>query len=189
MDKYISVDIPRYISAVEKLVGKDEAKNRQSQKYKNDFNTLKTKWERNKPEFQGNANTRYAVALSNSINSNYEGSFIRDDVPAMEVYDQEKFVNDRSEKIKQIHEDAKEVRNLAGVINEKIYDQGDKLDSINKQMGKQVEDVKVANKELVATREITSKRNKCMGWMVLFAIMISIILGVSIYFMFFHNKP
>lgn len=51
-------------------------------------------------------------------------------------------------------------------------------------MGKQVDDVKTANKELVATREITASRNKCACYLTMLAIICALILGLSIYYLF-----
>lgn len=103
----------------------------------------------------------------------------------MQIYDQEDFVKEREGKIKEMHKDAKDIRNMAGDINAKIYDGGNKLDDINKKMGTQVNDIKAANTELVATREITSSRNKCACYITVLALVLASVLGVSIYFMIF----
>ena len=77
---------------------------------------------------------------------------------------------------------------MAQQINVKIYDQGNKLDEVNKKMGDQVQDVKKANEELAEAREITAKRNKNMMCYIIFVVCGVIILGASIYFMFFDKK-
>lgn len=106
----------------------------------------------------------------------------------MQVYSQEKFVEDRHEEIRKIHSEAKEVHQLAGTINEKIYDQEDKLSALNKDMSKQLDDVKESNKELEKAKVITGKRNKSIAMCTGFAALLAIIFGFSIYFMFFKDS-
>lgn len=79
--------------------------------------------------------------------------------------------------------DARDIRDLATQVNQKIYEQDDKLDGLNKKMGAQVTEIKDANQELVKAREITSKRNKNMGCWLLFIVALLGILGGSIYFL------
>ena len=102
----------------------------------------------------------------------------------MKAYDQVEFVEKRQEQIKKLNQDARDVNQLAIDINGKIYEQGDKLDEVNKKMVKQVDEVKDANKELKQAREISAKRNKNMVCWVLFIMALSAILVLSIYYLF-----
>ena len=69
-------------------------------------------------------------------------------------------------------------------INEKIYDQDDKLDSVNKKMGNQVVDLKRGNEDLHQAQVLAEKRNKSIMCWTLFAATLATILLVSIYYMF-----
>ena len=113
---------------------------------------------------------------------------MRDDVPVMQVYSQENFINNRQDKLQQMNQDAKDIKHIATSINEKIYEQDDKLDIISKEMNKQVDDLKTGNQELVEARILTSKRNKSLACWTLFILILASVLGVSIYFLFFNNK-
>ena len=113
---------------------------------------------------------------------------MKDELPVMQVYHQEKFVADRENQIKQIHSDAKEVRDIAGQINEEIYKQEDKLGMLNKDMSKQLDDVKESNKELNKAQEITAARNKSVTMWTIFAFILALVLGLSVYFMFFNSS-
>jgi len=73
---------------------------------------------------------------------------------------------------------------LAGQINTKIYEQDDKLGEVNKKMGKQVEEVKEANKELQQAQDITGKRNKNVCCWLGFILVLSSVLGITIYYAF-----
>ena len=55
-------------------------------------------------------------------------------------------------------------------------------------MEEQKTDVKQANKELVAARVITNKRNKNTMMCVVFIVALSVILAASVYFMFFASS-
>lgn len=70
---------------------------------------------------------------------------------------------------------------MATQVNQKIYEQDDKLDGLNKKMSGQVTEIREANQELNAAREITAKRNKNMGCWVIFIMALLSILGVSIW--------
>lgn len=109
-------------------------------------------------------------------------------LPVKMVYDQSKFIEDRGNQLRQMNSDAKEVHSIAGQINEKIYQQDDKLDSLNKNMGNDLSNIQEANKELEQTRTITASRNKNLGRWTLIVAVLSIILGLSIYFLFIRTK-
>ena len=85
-----------------------------------------------------------------------------DSVPALEVYDQEKFIAQRQAKIKQIKTDAKGLNTLATEINGKIYEQDEKLDSINRELSYNVDNMKKANKDLEEAVKLSSGGNKCL---------------------------
>jgi t-SNARE complex subunit (syntaxin) len=109
---------------------------------------------------------------------------MKDDIPVMQVYSQENFVKSRQDAINQMNKDARDIKDIATGINEKIYDQDDKLSLISKDMGKQLTDVKEGNQQLVQTREITARRNKNIAMWTIFAVTLAAILGASIYFLF-----
>ncbi len=132
--------------------------------------------------------TKQPWVVKHNQRNSYQGSFIREDLPVMQVYSQEKFVEDRDHDIRRIHTEAKEVHQLAGQINEKIYDQEDKLSGLNKDMSKQLDNVKESNKELEQAKILTSKRNKNLMLWTLFAAILAAIFGLSIYFMFFKES-
>lgn len=110
---------------------------------------------------------------------------MRDDVPVMQAYTQEQFVSNRNDKLQQLNKDAKDIKDIASSINEKIYEHDDKLDVISKEMNKQVDDLKTGNQELLSARELTAKRNKSIACWTLFAVILASILGLSLYFLFF----
>lgn len=83
-----------------------------------------------------------------------------DDMPIVQVYDQEKFVQKREGQIKKIKSDAKDLNDIAININDKIYQQDGKLDDLNKELGKNVDDVKEANQNLAEAEQRSSKSNK-----------------------------
>ena len=59
--------MPRILGRLENLVGKDLPKKRKVENYRNEWETLQTKWTKNKQEFQSNANTNKAVVVQNSL--------------------------------------------------------------------------------------------------------------------------
>ena len=59
---------------------------------------------------------------------------------------------------------------------------------LSKDMTKQVNNVKESNKELNKAQEITASRNKSVTIWIIFAFVLAVILGLSIYFMFFSTK-
>lgn len=148
---------------------------------------------RAKPTYEMQANEKNAVApnrpgVSGSFASS--GSFATngDEVPMMKVYDQTDFVNKREGEIKELNQKAQQINGLARQINENIYQQGDKLEDLNKKMEGQVEDLKKGNEELVQAREITAKRNKNVGCWVFFIFILFCIVGAFVYFTFFDKK-
>lgn len=66
-EKLINTDINNYLSRVQRFLGKDEARERQFQRYKSMFEDLTRKWDRNKVEYKGNAKMSNAVIVANSL--------------------------------------------------------------------------------------------------------------------------
>lgn len=102
----------------------------------------------------------------------------------MQVYSQQQFAEDRDKQIRMIHTEAQDVHTLAGQMNEKIYEQEDKLGAITKDMEGTLKDTKSANQELEKAKVITAGRNKSLGMWTLFVVILALVLGLSIYFMF-----
>lgn len=105
-----------------------------------------------------------------------------DDLPIVQVYDQEKFVEKRAGQIKKIKNDAKDLNEIAVEINDKIYQQDGKLDELNKELGKNVEDVKEANENLAEAEERRRTSNKKTICMILIIFLLVVILIV--YFLY-----
>lgn len=76
------------------------------------------------------------------------------------------------------------MKEIAVSINEKIYDQDDKLDSVNKKMENQVVDLKKGNEELHQAQILSEKRNKNLMCWTLFAATLAAVLIVSLYYLF-----
>lgn len=66
-EKLIKTDINNYLSRVQRFLGKDEARERQFQRYKSMFEDLSRKWEKNRTEYTGNAKMSNAVIVANSL--------------------------------------------------------------------------------------------------------------------------
>ena len=67
VERLISHDIKTYLGRVEKFLGKDEARERQFQRYKSMFEELSRKWDKNKQEYQANGKLSNAVIVANSL--------------------------------------------------------------------------------------------------------------------------
>lgn len=63
----IVTDISTYLSRVQKFLGRDEARERQYQRYKSMFEDLSRKWDKNKVEYKSNAKLSNAVIVANSL--------------------------------------------------------------------------------------------------------------------------
>lgn len=93
----------------------------------------------------------------------------------MEVYDQEKFIAQREAKIKQIKTDAKGLNTLASEINTKVYEQDEKLDTLNKELSYNVEQLNKANKDLEDAARLSKGGNKCLlTWVIIIAVLVAI---------------
>lgn len=66
-ERSLNVDAPKHLARVEKLTNKDEARQRQYKKFKQQYEEVKSKWEKNKGEIQGSANIKFAVVVQNSM--------------------------------------------------------------------------------------------------------------------------
>jgi transposase len=66
-EKLITTDIKNYLSKVQKFLGKDEARERQFQRYNSIFEDLTRKWDKNKTEYKANAKLSNAVIVANSL--------------------------------------------------------------------------------------------------------------------------
>jgi len=147
---------------------------------------------RAKPNYEIQANDKNAVAsnkppMAGSFASSGSFAINGDDVPMMKVYDQADEINKRGVAIKELNQKAHQVNDLAGKIHEKIDQQGDRLDDLNKKMDNQVTDLKKGNDELAKAREITAKRNKNVTCWVLFMFILFLIVATFVYFTFFDN--
>lgn len=101
-----------------------------------------------------------------------------DDMPIVQVYDQEKFIEKREGQIKKIKNDAKDLNEIAVEINTKVHQQDGKLDTLNKDLKKNVDDVKEANENLAEAQERSKKSNKKTICMILIIFILVAILGV-----------
>lgn len=107
------------------------------------------------------------------------------DVPVMMAYNQTAFIEKRQKDIERLHSDAKELKEIAGNVNAKIYEGDEKLDNLNSKLEKNVvNNLKHANEDLAKAEEITKARTKnyCM-----FSALVGVgvlIIGLSIYFIF-----
>lgn len=171
----------------------DERQKRSYEKANSKLQSEIDDYYRAKPNYEIQANEKNAVAapkggVAGSFASS--GSFATngDDVPVMKIYDQDEFIQKREGEVKELHQKAQQINGLAYKINENIYQQGDKLDGLNKQMENQVQDLKKGNEELVKAKEITAKRNKNVMCWVLFIFILCMIIGLFVYFTFFDNK-
>ena len=68
-ERYLTNDTPKFLSKVEKYVGKDEGRSRQFSKHKAAIDDVRAKWEKNKAEFRANADPKKAVVLQNTLYS------------------------------------------------------------------------------------------------------------------------
>lgn len=198
-ERYLTNDAAKHMRKVEDMSQGDEGRQRQFQKNKEIFNQIKVKWEKNKAEFLSNANPKKAVVVKNSLA--YSGGLKIEIATLAHLLKRKyrlcKHMTSRSSSMTETNSstrcmgnwfdnsrDAVTIREIAGSINEKIYDQDDKLDSVNKKMQDQVKDVKDGNRELHQARIITEKRNKNLMCWTLIAATLAAILGLSIYYLF-----
>ena len=97
------------------------------------------------------------------------------------IYDQEQYVTKRGEKIVNIKMESKAIKDVTEVIHQKVYEQDEQLDALNKQMGSAVQNIKKGNKELVTAKETAKKSNSNTVCLILLIIILVAVLGISLY--------
>lgn len=181
------------IKKMEKLAGSDPGRVKIFAKRKSNYDDILQKFNRSQSDFKLNLeNSKAATSGDKGDGTRYDSSFMSGnqngdtgDIPVMQAYNQQEFIDNRNDKIKQLHSDAKEVKDIASQVNKNIYEQDEKLDYVVKKNKEQVVNVQTANQELAQAREITANRNKnIMCWTGLVAVLV-IVLSLSIYYMFF----
>lgn len=103
------------------------------------------------------------------------------EIGVAKIYDQEQYVAKRGEKIVNIKMESKAIKDVTEVIHQKVYEQDEQLDALNKQMGNAVQNVKKGNRELEEAKETTKKSNKNMLCLLLLIIILLAALGISLY--------
>jgi hypothetical protein len=135
-------------SALRKLESMFEAKSKEFENRKQEMDRLfrSRRLDRRIENIQINA---VETSLSSSVHLDQRQT----DLPIMLVYDQEKFVNERQDKIKQIKSDARDINSLAVQINQKVEEQDKVLDTLEKDLNKNKEVIQKANQELFIAAE------------------------------------
>lgn len=121
------------------------------------------------------------VSLQGSMMSSMDADEqMQSDLPVLQVYDQEKFVNQRTDKVKQIKNDARDLNNLAVQINTKVVEQDGMLDSLNKDLENNKKIVQEANKDLfiAAQKGEESRKSQWMCLLLLFVIVAGVVIFV-----------
>lgn len=83
-------------------------------------------------------------------------------MPIAQVYDQEQLVMKRQFKVKVIKSEAKEINNIAGLINNKVDEGGYKIEDLNKQMKRNRIMTNGINEQLKKTKKSNKIRNRNM---------------------------
>ena len=96
------------------------------------------------------------------------------------VYDQEKFIQKRNDKIVNLKQEAKGLNEIAMIIHDKVEDQGVMLDALNKDLEKGVSDVKKGNKQLLKAQIRAKKNTKNSCCIIAFIIMGLLIIGITL---------
>lgn len=96
----------------------------------------------------------------------------------MEAYDQSEFIAKRNKKIKRIKADAQNLNSMATEINSKVHTQDDKLDTLNKELEYNVDELHKANKDLEEASKVSGGGNKCL--LVALLIVFLLVVGVSV---------
>lgn len=102
------------------------------------------------------------------------------DIPEGEVFDQEEFVKKRSAKIKTIKQNSKNLNMLATEIHDKVEEQDEKIDTINRELGNNVDMVKGGNEDLEKASLMAKNNNKCIMKVLIIVIIAVMILAVLI---------
>lgn len=107
---------------------------------------------------------------------------MQEELPVLQVYDQEKFVNNRTEKVKKIKNDARDLNNLAVQIHQKVEEQDGMLDSLNKDLEANKKQVVEANQNLFEAAQ-TGEQSRKTQWMCLLLLAV-VVSGIGIYLLF-----
>lgn len=106
----------------------------------------------------------------------------------MEVYDQTKFIEERNQNIKKIKNDAKQINEIGQSINEKVVEQDYKLDTLEKELGRDVSFLKKANQELHEAEGLTKSDNSSKVKCLVFLFLVVIGVGIAMYFILFNGE-
>lgn len=130
---------------------------------------------------------RYSVVSEAGSSARSEADVkVVQEMPEREVYDQEKFIEERDAKVKKMKEEAKDINEIATDIVVKIEDQDKKLDQFNRKNEKIVKDLKGANEDLNDAAKRTQNGNK--GWKCVLIVGIFVVfLVVVLYFVIFKK--
>jgi hypothetical protein len=103
----------------------------------------------------------------------------------MEVYDQERIISERQDRIFEIEKKAGELKDLAGDVCGQIYATGEKVDGINQNVDVAAEQMAETNKELAMAVQGQKKNSKCIWISIVVSIVIVlVIIGVILAYVF-----
>jgi hypothetical protein len=103
----------------------------------------------------------------------------------MEVYDQERIISERQERIFEIEKKAGELKGLAGDVCVQIYATGKKVEGINENVDVAAEQMAETNKELAKAVQGQKKNSKCIWISIVVSIVIVlVIIGVILAYVF-----
>ena len=106
-------------------------------------------------------------------------------IPVMQVFSQTEFADKRQKEVEKLHAEAKDVRDLAVDINAKVYQQEEKLESINRKMDREVlSNIKKGNEELTKAEEIGARRSKNYCFLIILLVVGLGIMGSAVFFLF-----
>ena len=110
-----------------------------------------------------------------------------DNVPVVEIYDQKKFIQGRNEKIQTMRNKAQHMNKIATDISQRIEEQDEKLDDLNKTLLKDVENIQIANEELTKAVEVNKGNNSRLACWIFILIIAVAIIGVTVYITLFGD--
>jgi len=114
-----------------------------------------------------------------------------DEIQVMEVYDQTKFIEERNQNIKKIKNEAKQINEITVSIKDKVVEQDYKLDTLEKELGRDVSYLKKANQELHEAENLTKGDNSSKIKCLVFLFLVVVGVGIALYFILFtgDDKP
>lgn len=113
----------------------------------------------------------------------HRASPFKNQVPVMEAYDQTQFIQGRNHAIKNIRSEAGEINKIASDINANIYEQDDKLDSLNREFVQANSEMRKANKDLVkASNDTKSMCKKVTILVSIIAVLLLVVVGCIFFF-------